>query len=533
MNDVKQIYLLFICQGFYLSSVCQEWTFPSTITALIGSCVEIPCTYQPAWTSGTSRTVWYLYKFMQKDPEILNTRESSSVMAEYRDRTSLVPGENSCTLRIDNVRRGDGDEYYYPGDRNTDANRKQSRTVYLRVTDKVDVRLYWFKVMTEGEATIMQCTADHTCRSSPPSLRWNKPGQVKNKSVEISLEDWREESELTYIPSYVDHGSPVQCIATYPNGKDFKVSGTLNIKYAPKNVTVAVISIDEVMEGSDVMLQCNSFSNPAVYEYEWYKGKSKLPDTRRKITVRNVTRDMEPYSCAVRNHLGRRESAPTEIPVQYATTGSNITVKINDGFTELICEVLSSRPDVTHYIWMKDGSILQNETGKTLTIYSNDKSYRKYSCSPNGSPEDSSLEETCEKCDSPDLPLILGTAAGVFIIFFLILVIYFYLRRKKKSALPTSPIHGTISTEKTTAKDENQYGNIQSNHHAEPPSMRPDNSVDMNVDENYVIYSNSEALQPSCEVEYSTIAHGQPEQRPLTPSRVRNVEDVEYATLKH
>ncbi|XP_044133662.1 uncharacterized protein LOC122926353 [Bufo gargarizans] len=215
------------------------------------------------------------------------------------------------------------------------------------------------------------------------------------------------------------------------------------------------------------------------------------------------------------------------------TTENNITVKKNHGFTELICDFLSSRPDVTHYIWMKDGSKLLNETGKTLTIYNNDKSYRKYSCSLNGSPEDSSLAETFEKGDSPDLPLILGTAAGVFILFFLILVIYFYLRRKRKSALPTSPTHGTTSTKKTTAKDESQYGNIQNNHHAEPPSMRSDNSVDMNVDENYVIYSNSEALQPSHEVEYSTIAHGQTEQPPLTSSRVRNVEDVEYATLKH
>ncbi|XP_040271435.1 uncharacterized protein LOC120986794 isoform X3 [Bufo bufo] len=217
MAGGKPIFLLIVFQGFYLGSVCQEWTFPSIITALNGSCVEIPCTYHPANTSGTSSTVWYLYKYMHRDPEILNTRDSSSVKADYRDRTSLVPGENSCTLRIDPV-RGEDDEEYYPGiteDININANKKYSTTVSLYVTD------------------------------------------------------------------------------------------------APKNVSVIVM--EEVMEGGDVTLQCKSFSKPEVDDYEWYKGKTKLPDRGQKITVRNVTRNMEPYSCAVRNYLGRRKSAPTEI----------------------------------------------------------------------------------------------------------------------------------------------------------------------------------------------------------------------------
>ncbi|XP_040271434.1 Schwann cell myelin protein-like isoform X2 [Bufo bufo] len=314
MAGGKPIFLLIVFQGFYLGSVCQEWTFPSIITALNGSCVEIPCTYHPANTSGTSSTVWYLYKYMHRDPEILNTRDSSSVKADYRDRTSLVPGENSCTLRIDPV-RGEDDEEYYPGiteDININANKKYSTTVSLYVTDSP--RIFGFYVLTflrERKATIMQCAADHTCGSSPPSLKWNKPGRITKKSVEISAGSWREESELTYIPSYVDDGTRVQCTVIYPNGQKIKRSDKLNIEYAPKNVSVIVM--EEVMEGGDVTLQCKSFSKPEVDDYEWYKGKTKLPDRGQKITVRNVTRNMEPYSCAVRNYLGRRKSAPTEI----------------------------------------------------------------------------------------------------------------------------------------------------------------------------------------------------------------------------
>ncbi|XP_075697012.1 B-cell receptor CD22-like [Rhinoderma darwinii] len=385
MAGVKQMFLLIICQGFYLGSVCQVWTFPSTITALIGSCVEIPCTYNiRSRFSRTSSTVWYLYNILTY-PEILNIKDSSSVKEEYKDRTSLVPGMKSCTLRIDPVRREDTDTYY-PGiteKRDINAYKKHYKTVRLDVTDSPgNIYLYTSEPIIEGEASVMRCAAEHTCRSRPPSLQWNKPGHIKKKSVQIYAGSWREESELTYIPSYVDDGTPVQCTATYPNGQRTGRSEILNIHYSPRNVTVSIIGKNEIIEGREVTLQCSGFSNPDVYEYEWYKGKekTKLPDTGREITVQNVTRDTDPYSCAAINTVD-------------AATGVHITVKNDSDVTELICDFLSSRPDVSHYTWMKDGSVLPQETGKTLTVYNNKENYGQYSCSAHNRAGDSSSEE--------------------------------------------------------------------------------------------------------------------------------------------
>ncbi|XP_075183293.1 Schwann cell myelin protein-like [Anomaloglossus baeobatrachus] len=329
MDPMKQIYLLLFCQGFYLGSLCQRWMLPRRIVALIGSCVEIPCTYDPARRSGASSTVWY-WETEGPDLEILNTKDSSRVMEEYKDRTSLVPGDNSCTLRIDPVRRGDGG-YYYPGiakDRRIHTANKHAAFVILSVTDEAKIQLYVPIHLIEGEATTLRCTVDHTCRSSPPSLQWNKPGQVQYQSVKISEGSWREESNLTYIPSYVDDGTPVQCMATYPNGQRFDELGTLRINSAPRNVTVAVLGIGEVMEGTDVTLQCNSISKSKVKIYEWYKGKdkAKLPETGREITVRKVTRDVEPYSCAAINDGGRGESALMEIPVLFSSSYGHIII---------------------------------------------------------------------------------------------------------------------------------------------------------------------------------------------------------------
>ncbi|XP_075135283.1 myelin-associated glycoprotein-like [Leptodactylus fuscus] len=242
MESMKQIYLLLLCQGFYLGSVGQQWTFPSMVNALIGSCVEIPCKIHPKETSRKFSTVWYIHN-KKSNPEVLNTKNSSSVIEDYKARTSRVPGENSCTLRIDPVRRGDENKYY-PGiaeDKDITAYKTHSRVTYLYVTDNVNIQLHWFDSFTEGEAATIRCSVDHTCRSSPPSLQWNKPGQVKKKSVENYEGSWREESELTYIPSYVDDGSSVQCTATYPNGQRTERSRTLDINYGGSSISKIIL----------------------------------------------------------------------------------------------------------------------------------------------------------------------------------------------------------------------------------------------------------------------------------------------------
>ncbi|XP_056400857.1 myelin-associated glycoprotein-like [Hyla sarda] len=351
MDAVKPFYLLLICQGFYLGSVGQRWTFPSTITALIGSCVEIPCTYHPKGTSGPSSPVWYLYD-KSGHSEILNTKASYAVLENYEDRTSLVPGQD-CTLRIDPVTREDGNKYYYPGiaeNRYINADRIYARTVYLYVTDKVDILILGSKVMTEGEATIIQCIVVHTCGSSPPSLQWNKPGQVKNISEEYFDGSWRKESQLTYIPSYVDDESPVECTATYPNGQETKQSAALYI-----------------------------------------------------------------------NH---------------AAAGVHITVKNKGGFKTLTCDFLSSRPNVSHYTWMQDGSILHNKTGKTLTLHNND-TYGRYSCIVHNRAGDSSSEEIYHKGEEPKdqrnyTNIILPASIGTICLLLLALLVYACWRKRQK-----------------------------------------------------------------------------------------------------
>ncbi|XP_075047344.1 Schwann cell myelin protein-like [Mixophyes fleayi] len=376
--SVTRILFLVLFQGFQSGILSQKWEFPTEIVALIGSCVEIPCTYSPAKSS----IVWYLYDSLYYY-EVFNSKTSSSVRNDYIRRTSLVPG-GICSLRIDPVRETDKGRYYPGKDRSQNAYDLQSRTITLHVTDtQRQPTLIGSGNMMAGKVSIIQCYADHTCATSPPSLEWNKPGQTKRLLIQLSGGNWREISQLTYIPSYADDKTPLRCTATYPNSLRSQQEAPLNINFSPKNVIVTLRGNNKLIEGSDVTLSCKSLSNPPIHTYEWYKGKNKirLRNPWPEIIVRNLTRDIEPYSCAAVNNEGRGESALTEIPVQYAPTGVLIIEsQAEDGPTVLTCYYMSSRPNVTHYSWLKDNSLLPNETRQTLMMDKSEEHYGSYTC---------------------------------------------------------------------------------------------------------------------------------------------------------
>ncbi|XP_040182914.1 B-cell receptor CD22-like [Rana temporaria] len=378
MSITKKILLLTLFQGL----VCQRWEFPSRIDGLVGSCVEIPCTFHPE-NPGTSSTVWYLYR-RRGYPQIFNSQENSSVSMDYRGRTSLVPGNNSCSLMIDPVRRED-DKYYYPGiaeDVYMNAYSRSSTYLQLHVTDNPTMpKMTGNKEMVEGRPENVSCSVQHTCGSNPPSLRFNKAGQSKRRCEDLSGGKWREILTITYIPSYEDDNTGIQCTATYHNGRTTQMAAPLSIRYAPKEVTVSYPENETFMEGSDVTLTCSSNSNPPAHTYEWRLGDSKTKlRLEERIRVQNVSKDTEPYSCAAINDIGRGESPPTQIPVQYPATGVQVTVFPTEGATELNCSFLSSHPNVTHYTWIKDGNSLINKTKQILVLDSDGENSGSYSC---------------------------------------------------------------------------------------------------------------------------------------------------------
>ncbi|XP_075462413.1 myelin-associated glycoprotein-like isoform X2 [Ascaphus truei] len=242
----EKILLLFVLQGAFPGSGCQDWSFsfPQYITALKGSCVEIPCTFTRTKDSAKFSLIWYLFRRIGY-PQAFNNNNPSAVLPQYRGRTSLVGTiTNSCSLRIDDVRSDS--EKYYPGiNKEINSFKLNKGSVLIQVTDAPDEPLLtgtWD--LTEGNTINITCSVNHTCASDPPSVQWNKAGhRISVRHEDLTGGHWRVISQIQYCPSSQDDKTQLECTAAYPNGQKTHKGATLSVKSRMYiNVAVSVVS---------------------------------------------------------------------------------------------------------------------------------------------------------------------------------------------------------------------------------------------------------------------------------------------------
>ncbi|XP_063800046.1 sialic acid-binding Ig-like lectin 13 isoform X1 [Pseudophryne corroboree] len=310
LNDKQSVKVK--VSGCYEDSSCRDWSFtiPYSIDALRGSCVEIPCTFSHPTHAKDYNFFWYLYRRTGL-PQIFNNRTPDDIIDEYRGRTFLVGNTSrSCSLIINNVQTKEG---YFPGV-NIDINSYEinnGKFTRVFITDSPRKPLITgTEDMEEKKTCKLVCSVNHTCASRPPTITWNKVGhEITVRHEELSRGIWRIESEMSYIPSYTEDNTQLECTATFPNNITSVQSVTLNITYGPKNTTISIVGNMETEEGDNVTLRCTSRANPPVTNYTWYKiGDSKilLQERDDTITVQNLT--SEKYICSASNAMGTAES---------------------------------------------------------------------------------------------------------------------------------------------------------------------------------------------------------------------------------
>ncbi|XP_041427640.1 sialoadhesin-like [Xenopus laevis] len=445
----KGIFLLATLQGWFPGSESQDpWVYlPQSITALKGSCVEIPCTINVMPTD--FHLIWYREQSFA-DPEIFNNK--NPINNEFKDRTSLVGNKsNSCSLRIDDVR--DGGTYYPCINVNINCNKyKGFNKVLVQVSDTPDKPVLKLPTnLTEGAPVRITCSVQHTCTHNPPVPQWNKVGFNKTDwREELEGGVWRFVQEMDYIPTYQDHGTPIICRSEYPMGRVSQESLILNITYSPKNVTISKLDGGkEIKEGDQVTLQCTSTANPPAQNYSWYhikkERKEELKERGENITVTINWENMK-YSCSARNEIGKKDSSIMDLYMFFYAKVVQSGGKQNprEGDTlELECLFLQNNLPSAQYSWYRIGIPLNNETQRILRIYDVKESHSgNYSCevhTQNGNFSSLSFTVTVTPpLARDDLPMILGGVATIIFILLIGLVLYIFVRSRKFQKTATS-----------------------------------------------------------------------------------------------
>ncbi|XP_063797740.1 Schwann cell myelin protein-like [Pseudophryne corroboree] len=222
----------------------REYNFPSRIQALLGSCVEIPCSFSPALTElEILEVVWHVNNILPSNRIIYSTH-TNEISNIYNNRATLVAHtKEMCNLRIHKVKRQD-ENSYYPNDRKILFYRQVSKYVELKVTDVLPESVLSVPgETTVGEPTKITCSTNHTCASSPPSFTWNVTGaHVTQYNLDLGEGVTKALSELTYQPSATDIGSEIQCKVSFPNGQTSVKTAKLFIKPRPlTNIYIGTI----------------------------------------------------------------------------------------------------------------------------------------------------------------------------------------------------------------------------------------------------------------------------------------------------
>uniref|UniRef100_A0A182VR04 Ig-like domain-containing protein n=1 Tax=Anopheles minimus TaxID=112268 RepID=A0A182VR04_9DIPT len=185
------------------------------------------------------------------------------------------------------------------------------------------------ETLTAGVKTQVSCI---TAGSRPaPSVVWTKGSSVIRGSSQTTSNDGNVTvSELVFVPGPEDNEKSITCSISYSEGDGptvlLKDAHVLNVKHVPV-ISLALgapLNSQNLMEGSDVYLECDIKANPPVKKIEWFHN-NKLLQSARGIIVSNQTLVLQSitksthgeYMCRASNSEGTVNSNQLYLDIKY------------------------------------------------------------------------------------------------------------------------------------------------------------------------------------------------------------------------
>ncbi|XP_063054544.1 sialoadhesin-like [Engraulis encrasicolus] len=292
---------------------------PSSVRAVEGSCVVIPC-----HTSSHTRVIWYKHQ-TARWPVVHDGENLRNAIDGFEGRTSM-PGRSSdgnCSLRIDNVRMSDGITMFPLINPETDKYYKPSVQIKPQAKPRLQISISKSPVR-EGEEFSLSCSILHSCPPSPPSIHWSGLAAM-SPEVHTGKQDgdmWETMSTVRVTAAHTQHHTDVLCHSTFSDQlATTSNSLTLDILYAPVDVALASIG-GIITEHSVATLSCRSNSNPRPSFYQWVitngENTHKVNSSIGYIDVTDAQRTFS-AACTAHNPFGARQSLKTSLNVTYVS----------------------------------------------------------------------------------------------------------------------------------------------------------------------------------------------------------------------
>ncbi|XP_042280483.1 sialic acid-binding Ig-like lectin 5 [Thunnus albacares] len=371
-----------------VQALSPEPSVPERVHALVGSCVVIPCSFTPAAPhphKGRRERVDVRLRFrggghfFPLRSTAFNSEDRDQVSRDFQGRTSLIGRivDGDCSVKIERISLDDSRVFEIALKRGDDLLWGKPRSFNLDVVDTPEAPVVSGTLSaTEGQLVTLNCTVSYHCPSRPPALRWRwERGAQLNSSEPGEVQTLYPQAHrpmlLASMSFTVSHRVKprVRCEVSYPGAKLMATSKDLHVTFPPKDVKVQVQSLT-VQEGGSALLVCSCKADPPASEYHWsysqYGHTVHLHKRTQTVRVYNVTRDMK-VRCSAQNLIGRGESRPTPLNIQYKPVILRLSSTCVVEELEVLCRCLvdsNPRPAVT---WSVNGTVPPRDYNVSVT----------------------------------------------------------------------------------------------------------------------------------------------------------------------
>lgn len=368
-----------LLQCVFLEVICLNDDYkiilPTSISALKGSCVVIPCEFSIPDHEKYAESI--LGMWHSDNWEYVSHPDSSKVVTRFKKRTALIGDlqKHDCSLKIDEVKVDDIGPFCFrfdvPG---IVKGSYLKHVVLMHITDSPDVpSINCLPELKAGVDLAVTCSVPHTCLTNPPNITWSyTKGTFTVYHNKTGNGAWQVYSVLKFIPLASDHKSRLTCTAKYWGGKQADAAVLLNVTYRPKNVNIEYKE-SRVKEGASIDLRCASDSYPPASSYQWYNvigdQTLRLPQTSATIYVQNVSRKSRAFFCTSQNSEGLTNSTTVRLNVEYKPEILSESACTLDITGQLTCQCIVDSNPPPEIEWSVSGSNL-NESNTGLKSFS-------------------------------------------------------------------------------------------------------------------------------------------------------------------